>query len=82
MCQKIYQQKDNTTIHKGDTVTNEELLQKVLNTTIERIGRQAIAYEAEIANLSSQIAILNSQIEEINDSKKEKPAKAAPVKDS
>jgi predicted nucleic acid-binding Zn-ribbon protein len=82
MCQKIYQQKNNTTIYKGDTMTNEELLQKVLNNTIERIGRQAIAYEAEIANLSSQITILNSQIEEINDSKKEKPAKAAPVKDS
>jgi prefoldin subunit 5 len=63
-------------------MTNEELLQKVLNNTIERIGRQAIAYEAEIANLSSQITILNSQIEEINDSKKEKPAKATPVKDS
>jgi uncharacterized coiled-coil protein SlyX len=63
-------------------MTNEDLLQKVLNTTIERIGRQAVAYEAEIANLSSQIIILNSQIEEINSSVKEKPAKATPIKDS
>jgi len=63
-------------------MTNEELLQKVLNSTIERIGRQSMAYEAEIANLSSQIAILNSQIEEINNSAKEKPAKATPIKDS
>ena len=63
-------------------MTNEDLLQKVLNSTIERIGRQSMAYEAEIANLSSQIAILNSQIEEMRDAVKEKPAKATPVKDS
>jgi len=63
-------------------MTNEDLLQKVLNSTIERMGRQAVAYEAEIANLSSQIVILNSQIEEMKDSVKEKPAKATPVKDS
>lgn len=63
-------------------MTNEDLLQKVLNGTIERIGRQSMAYEAEIANLSSQIVILNSQIEELKDSVKEKPAKATPVKDS
>ena len=63
-------------------MTNEDLLQKVLNNTIERIGRQAVAYEAEIANLSSQVIILNSQIEEINSSVKEKSVKATPVKDS
>ena len=63
-------------------MTNEDLLQKVLNNTIERIGRQAVAYEAEIANLSSQIIILSSQIEEINSSVKEKTVKATPVKDS
>ena len=62
-------------------MTNEDLLQKVLNNTIERIGRQAVTYEAEIANLSSQIIILNSQIEAISSSAKEKPAKATPVKD-
>lgn len=62
-------------------MTNEELLQKVLNSTIERFGRQAINYEAEIANLNSQVAILSSQIEEIKKVAQEKPAKVTPVKD-
>lgn len=62
-------------------MTNEELLQKVLNTTIERLGRQAISYEAEIANLNSQVAILSSQIEELNEKSKERPVKATPVKE-
>lgn len=62
-------------------MTNEELLQKTLNNTIERIGRQAINYEAEIANLTSQIIILSSQIEELNEMSKEKPAKVSPVKE-
>jgi hypothetical protein len=58
-------------------MTNEELLQKTLNATIERMGRQAINYEAEIANLNSQIILLNEKIEEtIKDSKvAEKPTK-------
>lgn len=47
-------------------MTNEELLQKILNSTIERFGRQAVSYEAEIANLNSQIMILSSQIEELS----------------
>ena len=47
-------------------MTNEELLQKILNNTIERLGRQAVNYEAEIANLTSQVMILNSQIEDLN----------------
>ena len=62
-------------------MTNEELLQKILNSTIERIGRQAINYEAEIANLNSQILILSSQIEEINEKSKEKTAKVSPIKE-
>ena len=62
-------------------MTNEELLQKVLNSTIERFGKQAINYEAEIENLNSQIVILSSQIEEINNSVKEKPAKVTPLKE-
>jgi hypothetical protein len=53
-------------------MTNEELLQKILNGTIERIGRQAINYEAEIANLTSQVMILSSQIEELTESTKVK----------
>jgi flagellar hook-associated protein FlgK len=62
-------------------MTNEDLLQKTLNNTIERLGRQAINYEAEIANLTSQIIILSSQIEELNEKTKEKPAKVAPIKE-
>jgi cell division protein FtsB len=46
-------------------MTNEELLQKVLSGTVERLGKQASSYEAEIANLSSQIIILSAQIEEL-----------------
>lgn len=63
-------------------MTNEDLLQQVLNSTIERMGRQAAQHEAEIANLSSQIIILNSQIKEISESAKEKPSKVSPAKDS
>lgn len=46
-------------------MTNEDLLQKILNGTIERIGRQTTQYEAEIANLTSQIIILSAKIEEL-----------------
>lgn len=62
-------------------MTNEELLQKVLNSTIERFGRQAIAYEAEIANLNSQIIILSSQIEEMKEDIQGNTNKPATVKD-
>lgn len=62
-------------------MTNEELLQRVLNSTIERFGRQAVSYEAEIANLNSQIAIMSSQIEEVKKRAEEKPVKATPIKD-
>jgi hypothetical protein len=47
-------------------MTNEEVLQQVLNATVERLGKQAIAYEAEIANLHSQIVILHNQINNKN----------------
>ncbi|MFY9330962.1 MAG: hypothetical protein WAO41_04705 [Candidatus Nanopelagicales bacterium] len=47
-------------------MTNEDLLQQVLNSTIERMGNKAISYEAEIANLTSQIVVLNNKLEEIN----------------
>ncbi len=63
-------------------MTNEDLLQQVLNSTIERMGRQAAQHEAEIANISSQIIILNNQIKEMSDAVKEKPSKVSPVKDS
>lgn len=63
-------------------MTNEELLQKILTSTIERIGKQAIQYEAEIANLNSQIIILNEQINSVVEEVKEKPAKVSPIKES
>lgn len=53
-------------------MNNEELLQKVLSATIERFGKQAVGYEAEIANLSSQIFILRSQVEELGNEKTSK----------
>lgn len=62
-------------------MTNEDLLQNILNTTIERLGRQAINYEAEIANLNSQVLILSAQIEELNEKSKDRPAKVSPVKE-
>jgi hypothetical protein len=62
-------------------MTNEELLQKILNNTIERIGRQAINYEAEIANLASQVMILTSQVEELSVLSNNK-TKASSLKDS
>jgi prefoldin subunit 5 len=61
-------------------MTNEDLLQKTLNITIERLGRQAISYEAEIANLNSQIIILSSQIEELKEYNQEKPSKTTTTK--
>ena len=62
-------------------MTNEELLQQILNSTIERIGRQTVQYEAEIANLSSQVLILTGQMKEISEAAKEKPAKVSPIKE-
>ena len=62
-------------------MTNEELLQKILNSTIERLGKQTINYEAEIANLNSQILILSAQIEDLSEKSKDKPAKISPVKE-
>ena len=62
-------------------MTNEDLLQQILNSTIERLGRQAVQYEAEIANLNSQILILKAQVKTIEESVKEKPAKVSPLKE-
>lgn len=46
---------------------NTEVLQRTLNATIERMGRQAMNYESEIANLNAQIVILQSQLSEKTD---------------
>jgi hypothetical protein len=50
-------------------MTNEELLQNILNSTIQRFGKQASAYEAEIANLFGQVIMLNNQIKELTEGK-------------
>jgi prefoldin subunit 5 len=47
-------------------VNNEELLQQVLSMTIERFGKQANAYESEIANLNAQILVLNNKVNELS----------------
>ena len=62
-------------------MTNEELLQQILNSTIERLGRQTVQYEAEVANLNSQLLILNNQMNEISEAAKEKSAKVSPADD-
>lgn len=48
-------------------MTNEELLQATLNSTIERISKQAASYEAEIANLNAQIIILNDTVKKLSE---------------
>jgi prefoldin subunit 5 len=45
-------------------MTNEEILQKTLNSTLERMGKQAATYEAEIANLNAQLILFASRLEE------------------
>lgn len=42
-------------------MTNEELLQSILNITIDRMAKQAAKYETEIANLNAQIFMLTDQ---------------------
>lgn len=44
---------------------NQELLQQVLNSTLERMARQSMNYEAEIANLNAQIILLKNQVDEL-----------------
>lgn len=53
-------------------MTNEELLQGILNASIQRFGKQASAYELEIANLNGQIIALTEQIRELTENSKKK----------
>ena len=39
----------------------EEMLQQLINSTVERFGKQSINYEAEIANLNAQILMLKAE---------------------
>lgn len=57
-------------------MTNEQLLQQLLNSTVDRLGKQAVYYEAEIAKLNSQIIILNKQIEDLSSQSEPKPKTA------
>ena len=47
-------------------MNNEQMLEKTLNATLERFGRQAISYESEIANLNAQIIVMQHKIEELS----------------
>jgi hypothetical protein len=60
-------------------MTNEQVLQETLGITLQRIGKKTIEYESEIANLSAQVIILNSQINELNEKSKEKTVKSKPL---
>lgn len=65
-------------------MTNEEILQRTLNATLERLGKQATAYEVEIANLNAQAIVLNSQIELLAkqlEEKKNKPETTVETKE-
>ena len=39
-----------------------EQMQKTLNATIERMARQGMNYEAEIANLTAQVIVLQDEL--------------------
>jgi predicted nucleic acid-binding Zn-ribbon protein len=60
-------------------MTNEQVLQETLSNTLQRIGKKTVEYESEIANLSAQVIILTSQINELNEKSKEKTAKSKPL---
>jgi hypothetical protein len=45
----------------------EALLESLLNSTIERIGRQSIAYESEIATINADIIMLKQEILSLKD---------------
>lgn len=47
-------------------MTNEEMLQNVINTLIERMGRQTVTYESEIANLNAQVSLHQARVDELN----------------
>jgi hypothetical protein len=46
-------------------MTNEDLIQNVLNMTIERFGKQSVSYESEIANLNAQLLVLNNKVNDL-----------------
>jgi hypothetical protein len=42
-------------------MNREEVLEKLLNIAIERLGRQSLNYEAEVANLQGQVLMLKME---------------------
>lgn len=46
----------------------QQLLQQVLNSTLERMARQTFTYESEIANLNAQILLHKEEIEKLSNS--------------
>ena len=56
---------------------NSEILEATLNATIQRFAQKTQNYEVEIANLTAQVIMLQSQVEK---QAEETPAKATPVK--
>jgi acyl-CoA thioesterase FadM len=47
-------------------MTNEDMLQNVITNLIERMGRQTVSYETEIANLNAQVALHQARVEQVN----------------
>jgi hypothetical protein len=43
-------------------MTNEDLLQKTLGMTIERIAKIVSSYESEIVNLNAQLIIMQDKV--------------------
>jgi hypothetical protein len=60
-------------------MNNEEILQKTLSMTIERMARQAMNYESEIANLNAQLIVIANQQEEQKSVSKTKASKTEDV---
>jgi hypothetical protein len=56
-------------------MTNEEILQKILSTTLERIAKQTMEYETEIANLNAQLLLISSQQEEKSETPRVRPSR-------
>jgi hypothetical protein len=42
-------------------MNKEDVIEKLLNMTVERLSRQCLNYEAEIANLQGQILMLSME---------------------
>jgi hypothetical protein len=57
-------------------MNNEEILQKTLSMTLERLAKQAMAYETEIANLNAQLILIANQQEQEKSTTKTRASKS------